>query len=792
MVSRPWILLYDRPLLRRVFTLPPFNNRPRAETEFTVTEAPTDSANSNPARMSKSRTSRRTLGLFGATSVGIGAIVGGGILALAGAAFAQTGPSAVLAFALNGCIAFLTALSFAEVASKFPESGGTYTFAKKVLSVESAFTVGWIVWFASIVAAVLYALGFAQFAIAAGGSLANSLGWESVATFLNRPYMPKLMAALITIFYTLKLMFRSGGGGNLENIGKLLVFSLLIVLGFWALRDRTFSEVQKSVTPFFANGATGLFQAMGYTFIAVQGFDLIAAVGGEVRQPEKNIPRAMLGSLAIAMIIYLPLLFVIATVGVPTGESITEVSRQNPETIIAIAAENYLGGFGYWLVMIAGLLSMVSAMQANLFAASRVAMAMAKDRTLPTGLGRKNASSQIPVSAVLVTGLLTLILLALLPSLAEAGAASSLIFLITFALAHWICILVRQRSVANPPPFRTWWFPAVPACGGIACLILAVYQGVIVPTAGSITLFWLSLGGLLFLVLFAQRARLSDATNEIHNPELLRLRGRSPLVLVPIANPKNAPALVALASAMTPKDAGRVLLLSIAVAPDEWDFESNPKPLENTQIVLRQAIASSVAEGLYPEALTTIAKDPWQEIRRVSKAHRCESLLLGLTRLTDKRVELPLEQLVKQVACDVVVLRAPNDWNLSDANRILVPTTDHRIQNPLLARILASLSKAREREITFLNVRPQSVTPRELRDAQQELAGWVYNLCSSSGRVQVAANDSPLEEILEQAKESDLMILNIHSNRKDEKLFSRFAWQIIEQTDCPLLIARHY
>ncbi|MDA0838506.1 MAG: amino acid permease, partial [Planctomycetota bacterium] len=105
------------------------------------------------------------MGLWGATGVGVGAIVGGGILALAGVAYAATGPGAIVAFALNGVIAVLTALSFAEMSAAFPESGGTYTFAKKVLNVRAAFTIGWIVWFASIVAAVLYSVGFATFAV---------------------------------------------------------------------------------------------------------------------------------------------------------------------------------------------------------------------------------------------------------------------------------------------------------------------------------------------------------------------------------------------------------------------------------------------------------------------------------------------------------------------------------------------------------------------------------------------------------------------------------------------------
>lgn len=102
----------------------------------------------------------RHIGLLGATGIGVGAIVGsaivgGGILALAGAVFATTGPSAINAFGLNGVIA-----------RRFHESGGTYTYAKKVLSIEVAFLVGWVVWFASILAGVLYALGFAAFAVA--------------------------------------------------------------------------------------------------------------------------------------------------------------------------------------------------------------------------------------------------------------------------------------------------------------------------------------------------------------------------------------------------------------------------------------------------------------------------------------------------------------------------------------------------------------------------------------------------------------------------------------------------
>ena len=170
--------------------------------------------------------SDRTIGFIGATGVGVGAIVGGGILALAGVAFAVTGPGALAAFAINGVIAVMTALSFAELSSRFPESGGTYTFAKKVLGVDWAFGVGWVVWFASIVAAVLYAVGFAAFAVpvldaawtAIRGAPPDWLGGHAVRTVL---------ACGATAVYTLGLLRRGGGGGAWINVAKVAVFAVL-------------------------------------------------------------------------------------------------------------------------------------------------------------------------------------------------------------------------------------------------------------------------------------------------------------------------------------------------------------------------------------------------------------------------------------------------------------------------------------------------------------------------------------------------------------------------------------
>ena len=209
----------------------------------------------------------------------MGAIVGGGILALAGVALATTGPAAILAFGLNGLIALLTALSFAEMSSKFPESGGTYTFAKKVLSVEAAFTVGWVVWFASIMAAVLYALGFAYFSMVMVSDLWQAVSGAS-SSWLMHSRTVTGVAVATTIILALVLMRKAAGGGVWVNVGKVVVFAVLIAGGCWALTRASAADVASSLRPFFSAGFAGLIQAMGYTFIA-----------GEVRNPERVLGR---------------------------------------------------------------------------------------------------------------------------------------------------------------------------------------------------------------------------------------------------------------------------------------------------------------------------------------------------------------------------------------------------------------------------------------------------------------------------------------------------------------------
>ena len=733
----------------------------------------------------------RHLGLLGATGVGVGAIVGGGILALAGVAFATTGPSAIVAFGLNGCIAFLTVFSFAELAARFPQSGGTYTYARKVLTVEVAFAVGWVVWFASVVAAVLYAMGFAVFLVPFLERIALLVNGEVPGWIGTRPAL--IVYALAAVgYYKWRLTRAASGVSQWETVGKVVVFAVVVVAGFFALATEPPppGALGASFRPFFAEGFAGLAQAMGYTFIALQGFDLIAAVGGEVRDAERNLPRSMFLSLGTALAIYLPLLFLIVAVGTP-DRPIVEAAAANPEILVADAVRNFMGPAGYWLVVAAGLLSMLSALQANLLAASRFARTMGADRTLPPRLAHHAPGTGAPTAAIRLSAIVVALLIVAVPDVAAAGAMASLIFLACFALTHKIGYLARRRT-GKPSGFRTPAFPLVPLVGGSACLVIGLYQAVAVPPAGVLAAVWLGVGAVLYSLYLAPRARAVDASTEARNPEVMKLRGRRPVVLVPIANPANAETLVTMGRALAPPEVSRVQLLSVVSPPGRYpEGDGLPQGVRDAQAVLGGALGTALRVDLRPEALITLHGDPWSEIARVAEATRCESLLLGVGELDDSLMTGPLAGLIAAVDADVVILRAPSDWTPENARRILVPSRGGRDQSPVRARLLGSLSRTATRDVAFLGVLSEKAGPGVHKRAFRDLERLARDEVGTDAHAELAIGDDVVAEVAKRAQDTDLLILGFHRSGRRRAVFSTLMLKIARATECPLLMISH-
>jgi len=722
----------------------------------------------------------RHLSLFATTALGVGAMMDGGILALAGVAFASAGPGALAAFALNAVIVILTALSYAELSTAFPQSGGIYVFAKRVLSVSAAFSVGWIFWFASIVAASLYALGFASFALQSAAAL-----WPSAPAWLSTSSAPTLFSLFAIIAGTGMLSRSPGSSGSWINVLKVIAFGILILGGAWAwMRIRP--SPAANLAPMYPHGASGLFLAMGYTFIAFQGYDLIPSIAGEVKNPRRALPRAIFLSMGIGLALYLPLLVLVAILGVPEGGSIEALARTNPETLVARAVRHFLGTPGYWLVMISGVLALSSAMLAYLFAASRIAQAMARDRTLPSELEGIHSRFGTPLPALLATAAISCALLLIFSDISRAGAASSLIFLVMSALAHLICVLARKRR-PNHEGFRTPAWPLFPVVGAAACAALAGFQGVAVPAAGLVIGAWLILGFICYLWIFGPRARVSDAASELSDPDLLELRGRSPLVLVPIANPASAGTLALLASSLLPR-AGRVLLLNIVRPPKEGD--SMGEGLQSMSDVLRRSMEVSLQAGVRVECMATIAANPWGEIERVARAHRCAMTLLGMADLSNESTRSRIEELISRLPGNMALVRMKPDWQPKNVRRVLVPIGGRGVHNTLRARLLTALrwQAPDQFEVRYLIVVPETTSESEGKRLKALWSKLVMDECDAPSDVHVVPSQDVAAAVIDQSADCDLILLGMGREGRQRRVIGSVVSKVINATDRAVLM----
>lgn len=762
---------------------------------------PTPSA--NPPSANPPSTSplphERTIGLVGATGIGVGAIVGGGILVLGGVAVAQAGGSAMVAFALNGAIALLTALVFAELATAFPRNGGQYVYARRAFSVRAAFGVGWLMTFAHLVAAVLYALGFAAYAVAALQALAPG----AMAA------LPGAVVGGLTLFIAVaatagngaSLLKGTSSGGAVANVGKLAVFGVLIAAGLAVVVRRGPAEALAPLDPFLEFGMTGVLTAMGFTFITLQGFELIAAVAGDVKDPRRTIPRAMVASLGIALLVYIPLLFVSSSVGVAADiGSASGMARAHPETFFAAAASNYLGAFGFWLVIVAALLSTLTALRANLLAASHVTLAMARHRTLPRALERLHPSTNAPVASIGVVCLSVSVLILVVPDLAAAGAAASLIFLLTFGITHLAAWQIRRRAGGRiEGAYAAPFFPLVPMLGMAVCGLLILFQLATVPVAGLLLVVWLGFGAAVYAGFLSNRAEALDAAMSGGDPLFRHFRGRHTSVLVPLANPDRAAGLTSLAGALAPPTVGRVLFHQVVVADAGTDEARIRLAMHDGNAALSNALIRARRQGLHTELLLTVATDPWDEIARIAQEEEVNSVLLGLAQAPGGgeapqeagSLAHPIDRLLERLPCDVSLLHGGDDFDLERVRRVLIPLSGRTDHDRLRARVIGALSVQGLERLAFLHVLKDDAPARAETRALAALQTYLRDEAQGNGEALVCRADDAIAEIVERASAFDLVVLGVTRPRGGSSRMGELLSRMVRESPCPVLIISH-
>ncbi|MFB6361325.1 MAG: APC family permease [Halobacteriales archaeon] len=441
------------------------------------------------------RAPQASLGLLDATMVGIGAMIGAGIFVLTGLAAEIAGPAALLVFALNGGVTTFTALSYAELASAIPKNGGGYAYIRETFSSPVAFVMGWTRWFTYMAAGALYALGFSSNFIEF-----VHLYWTGLPAGPTWQVIYALGAVVSFVALNAFSTEASGGAETLVTLIKIGILAVFIALGMGAVSSATFFGIPPGTSPglsdFFSQGALKVLPAMGLTFIAFQGYDLIATVTEEVENPRVNIPRAIFISLVVTVIIYLLVVGVaLGTLGAPRiGEA---GERAVVEAAIGFMPDIGIFGasIGAALIAFGAVFSTISALNAVIIGSSRIAFAMGRERQLPGKLGSIHHRYGTPFHAIVASAAVMLIATVVAP-INLVGNLASLFSLLGFMVVNLAVIRLRRSQPNLRRPFEIPYYPIPPILGIVWNLLLGLF---ISPLTWGIAILWLAIGGVIYL-----------------------------------------------------------------------------------------------------------------------------------------------------------------------------------------------------------------------------------------------------------------------------------------------------
>jgi amino acid transporter len=408
----------------------------------------------------------RSFGTFQLTMFGVGATVGTGIFFVLQEAVPDAGPAVIVAFLIAGLAAGLSALCYAEMASAIPVSGSTYSYAYHALGELIAM---------GIAACVLLEYGVAASAVAVGWSgyfnelLDKTIGVEipQSLSYSPIPYdgtngMLNLPAVVLVGLCTLLLIRGASESARVNTVMvliKLSVLVLFIAIGLTAFQVDRFDH-------FWASGSAGISAAAGTIFFSFIGLDAVSTAGEEVRNPQKALPRAIVGALLIVVTIYV--LVAIAGVG---AQPIDEFSSPEQESAgLSVILENITGSAAPGTILAAGaVISIFSVTLVTLYGQTRILFAMGRDRMIPDKFAEVSPRTLTPIFNTIVVGVVVAIIAGFVPSdyLWDTVSIGTLIAFSTVAIG----VLVLRRTQPDlERPFKVPGYPVTPILTVAACV----------------------------------------------------------------------------------------------------------------------------------------------------------------------------------------------------------------------------------------------------------------------------------------------------------------------------------
>ncbi|TET49209.1 MAG: amino acid permease [Actinomycetota bacterium] len=704
------------------------------------------------------------MSLFSITMIGVGAMIGAGIFVLTGLAAGAAGPALILSFLLNGIVTVFTAMVYAELGSTFPSAGGGYVWVRDSLPQPSGFLSGWMDWFAHAVACSLYALGFGAYAYLVINMLNINI------PVVSEEFVSKLLGVIIILIFTY-INYRgaseTGLAGSIVTILKIVILVIFIIAGLISIFKNPTTSLSH-FRPFMPEGFTGVLFAMGLTFIAFEGYEIIVQAGEEVKDPKRNIPRAIFTSLLVVVPIYILIAFV-GIGGIESLEPTWQFLGKYKELAIVEAARQFFP-YGEFVLLIGGLLSTMSALNATIYSSSRVSFSMGRDGSFPKIFARIHPKRRTPFVATFISSILIIAMALALP-IHDVASAADIMFLLLFLMVNMAVINLRRTKPLQERGYRMPWFPYIPLLGILTKLFLAIFLFGYSPVAWYTTIIWI-VGGVIFYYAYARERyieKVEEIVKTVHEEKEVVTKEFK--AMLPIANPESIKPLIKFAGPIVSYNNGQLTLLNVINIPALLPMGGGRKYIKKSKPIIEKAVSKAEKYDIPLNSIIKISHRTEKAITDTVKNKKIDLLFLGWRGFTRKRDYIfgsVIDPIIANAECDTMVLRVQNN-RLGKINKILLPVADIR-NTRLSIDMSANIARAFDAKLYLLHIMP----PKSTNKSENLKKKIINRLNGVSGidkeNIIIEKSSNIVETILDHSKRYDLLVLNTPS----ESIFKMF------------------
>ncbi|HEX9318195.1 MAG TPA: amino acid permease [Nitrososphaeraceae archaeon] len=744
----------------------------------------------------------RTLGLVDVVMIGIAGMIGGAIFVLVGPAIGLAGSAVIIAFIINGIITLFTAMGYAELGSALPEAGGGYLWVREGLPRPNAFISGWMAWFAHIVAGSLYAVGYGSFQFSLL-KMVGLIGDEPLLGFIPFDKLIAVVSIAVFIYINVRGASETGKVGIIVTIIQLGTIFTLIFAGILSMHNdpNWYSNIVNNYAPL---GIGGIVAAMGLTFIAFEGYEIIVQTGEEVKNPKKNIPRAIFISLTLVVVLYCLVAFVSIGAFSPsgvTGEPAWKFIGNQGDLGVMKATERFLP-FGPLIILGGGIVSSLAALNATTYSSSRVAFAMGRHYNLPHQLSQIHPKFKTPFVATITSGVIMAVMAYGLP-LTDIAIAAGVIFLLLFTQVN-IAVITIRRIYGDKLDygFKTPFFPIIPIIGIFLKLALAVYLLITQPFSWVISLLWIAIGfGIYRLYTFRKEIE-HYAPIVTSEGDITRKNFR---ILVPYI-PENPDRLTKYAIRVAKDNDGEINILRIITVPSQTPLSAGTAFTESARRAFEPLEKAIEKEGILNHYLVRISHDATEALVSTIEEQHIDLLI---TEFDTFRTNKALQALV---TCNILAVLAggasdeeivfedpePESQSIQPRKKTMVVVYDGGDHAEIVLKTASWLEHSGKFKVIVLSVNRKDEEPNDILPEKGQHVQYLEQIGVEFTEVHISEamenNPEKYARLISSsinASEPDLVVTGLTIG-KYSVLENQFLSTMLDRLNCPAIVARTF